>query len=98
FRAPARPCGRPTGSSSLDDPERAQLGHSPSQTGALDDAYDTLHVLVGERRLLGQAPIGRTAHDDPLGLELASELGAAALAPGPGPAQATTGAMTGGTK
>src|SRR5947209_12456639 len=79
--------------SALDDPERAQQRHADGELGALDDRNDLLYLLVGERRLLGEAPIGRTAHRDPARLQLPAQLRALDLPARRAAAERSAGAV-----
>src|ERR671937_2008622 len=60
--------------SAFDDAERPQLRDPPREPRPLDDLDDAVDVLVGERRLLGEALRRRATDDDPPLLELAPEL------------------------
>jgi DNA ligase D-like protein (predicted polymerase) len=73
--ARAKRSGRSPGSA-LDDAERGELGNAAGEAGALHDLDHPLDLLVGERRLLGQALVRGRADDDALRLELPPEVGA----------------------
>ena len=66
--------------------------------GKPDDADDALHVLVGQRRLLGETLVRRAADDDPSGLELAPDLATADLPARPCPREPPAGAVAGGAE
>src|SRR5207247_8486231 len=68
------------------------------QAGTLDDLDHLIDVLVGKRRLLGEAAVGRAADDDPLGLELAAKLRAADPLPRSGATEQPPGAVTDGSE
>ena len=55
--------------SALDDSQRDKLRDPPGETRLLDYGHDALDVFVREWRLLGEASVRRTPHDDPLRLE-----------------------------
>src|SRR2546422_4322217 len=84
--------------SPLNYTDRAKLDHPRRQSGPLDDLDHALHVLVGKRRLLRQPAVRRTAHDDPVRLELLPQLGAPDLLPGASPREPAPGAMAGGAE
>src|SRR5204862_103136 len=72
------------------------LGDARGEARALDDLHHPRDVLVGERRLLREAPRGRAADGYPVGLEPATELGAADLLAGGGAAHAAPRTVAGG--
>ena len=65
---------RPCAASALDDPDRDELGNPAGEARARHDVDDSLDVLVGERRFLGEPLVRGAADDDPASLELAAEL------------------------
>src|SRR5918995_881251 len=60
--------------SAFDDADRDELCDAPGKAGTLDDPDYALDVLVGQRRLFGQAFVRRRANDDAERLELAPQL------------------------
>ncbi len=56
--------------SALHDTDRPQPGDAPGQARLLTRGDDLVDVLVGERGLLGQSPVGVGAHGDAGGSEL----------------------------
>ena len=65
---------RRRGRLAFNDSERAELDDAAGKAGALDDVNHPLDVLVREGSLLGEPPVRRAADDDPVTLELASQL------------------------
>src|SRR5205823_13369706 len=84
--------------SALDDPQRLELRHAAGQPGPLHHVHHPLDVLVGERGLLSQAPVGRAADHDPAGLQLAPQLGPADLLARAGTAHPPAGPVAGGAE
>src|SRR5206468_9103098 len=79
--------------SGLGGAERGGLADPPSETATLDHLDHALHLLVGERRLLGEAFARGRADDDPLRLELAAEIAALDALARRRPREGTAGAV-----
>ena len=69
-----RPSLDPAGPHPLTTPIGSSRATRRARPALLDDGDDSVDVLVGERRLLGQAPVAGAAYDDPVRLELTAQL------------------------
>src|SRR3954453_2254823 len=97
-RARRRRAGRASAPLALDDADRPQPRDAPGEARVLNDAHDGVHVLVGERGLLGEAPARRRPHRDAGRLELAPQRAALALLLGGRPAQPAARAVADGAE
>src|SRR4051812_8772813 len=79
-----RPSAGPT--SPLHHAQRHQAGHFAGDAGGVDDIDDSVDVLVGQRRFLGQLGGGGAADHDALALELPAQIAALDDSLGGGPA------------
>src|SRR5437762_345010 len=77
----------------LDDSDRLELRDPAREAGALDDLNDALDVLVGERRLFGEALVRRRAHGDSGLLELTAKVGSLDLLSCRGAGEVAAGAV-----